>query len=105
MLRLIHFNQRDDVRMAKRGDNLGLAEKTQAALVVADDVRGQDFDGDFALRKGVSRFIHNPHAAAPKLFKQRVAILRRHAPRGLPLVRRAVSARQRGVAHSLPRGG
>ncbi len=51
-----------DVRMIQRRSGASLAEQALFVPVADGDIRGQELQGDSALKLQVERFIHHTHA-------------------------------------------
>ena len=61
-----------DVGVVQRRGGLGFLEEALLSGVVTRQVGRKQFDGDTAIKTGVSRRIDNPHAAAPELRHDRI---------------------------------
>ena len=64
-VRVIHFVDRDDVRVIERGCGARLLEKPIAPIAIARRARGDDLDGHDASQTRVDGAVDDTHAALP----------------------------------------
>jgi hypothetical protein len=55
-----------DVGVVERSQNLGFTLEASHALGIAKEGRGEDFEGDVALERGIAGFVDLAHPAFPK---------------------------------------
>ncbi len=64
---IAHVVEGADVRVIERGNRLGLAIESGAALRISGDVGRQHLDGDRAIEAGVACLVHLAHPAFAEL--------------------------------------
>ena len=83
-----------NIRMVKRRNSLGFADKALARAAAGCQGRGHDLDGDHPLELGIAGLEHHPHAAAADHFEHFVMI---QAAQGARFCRRGQQSQGRVV--------